>query len=144
VTRYLLDTNIISDVTKPVPSSWLVDWISKQADEDLFISAMTVAEIWFGIARLPAGKKRKALEQWFEGPESPISLFSGRILSFDAKAGMIWGEIMAAGQKAGQSRSAIDMILAAVAEANDCTLVTDNERHFAGMKYLNPVKSQLK
>jgi predicted nucleic acid-binding protein len=141
VTRYLLDTNIISNVTKPEPAESLLSWLSEQLDEDLFIASLTVAEIWFGVLEKPAGKKRAQLEDWFTGPEGPQSLFAGRVLSFDEKAGLIWARLMAAGAKAGRPRSALDMILAAVAEANDCIVVTDNERDFAGLKFINPLRS---
>ena len=141
MTRYLLDTNIISNVTKPAPSEPLIAWLSKQADEDLFIASLTVAEIWFGVLEKPAGKKRAQLERWFAGPEGPQSLFAGRVLPFDEKAGLIWARLMAEGTKAGRPRSALDMILAAVAEANHCIVVTDNERDFTGLKFINPLRS---
>jgi len=141
VTRYLLDTNIISNVTKPAPSEPLIAWLSKQADEDLFIASLTVAEIWFGVLEKPAGKKRAQLERWFAGPEGPQSLFAGRVLPFDEKAGLIWARLMAEGTKAGRPRSALDMILAAAAEANHCIVVTDNERDFTGLKFINPLRS---
>jgi predicted nucleic acid-binding protein len=140
VTRYLLDTNILSDVTKPAPSEKLVAWMSGQADEDLFIASLTVAEIWRGVLEKPAGKKRESLERWFAGPEGPISLFAGRVLPFDEKAALIWARLMAAGTKAGRPRSAMDMIVAAVAEANDCVLVTANEKDFTGLKIVNPLR----
>ena len=140
MTRYLLDTNILSDVTKPAPSEKLVAWMSGQADEDLFIASLTVAEIWRGVLEKPAGKKRESLERWFAGPEGPISLFAGRVLPFDEKAALIWARLMAAGTKAGRPRSAMDMIVAAVAEANDCVLVTANEKDFTGLKIVNPLR----
>ena len=59
MSRHLLDTNIISNVTKQAPSAALVEWMAEQADEDLFISSLTVAEIRRGILEKPAGKKRK-------------------------------------------------------------------------------------
>jgi predicted nucleic acid-binding protein len=141
VSRYLLDTNIISNVTKPVPSEALVAWMAGQADEDLFISSLTVAEIRRGILEKPAGKKRKQLERWFSGPEGPPALFAGRVLPFDEKAGLIWARLMAAGTAAGRPRNPLDMIVAAVAEANDCVVVTDNERDFAGLKIVNPLRA---
>jgi predicted nucleic acid-binding protein len=141
LTRYLLDTNIISNVTRPEPSESLLSWLSEQADMDLFIASLTVAEIWFGVLEKPAGKKRTQLENWFAGPEGPQSLFAGRVLPFDEKASLIWARLMAAGAKAGRPRSALDMILAAVAEANNCIVVTDNERDFAGLKFINPLRS---
>lgn len=141
MTRYLLDTNIISNVTKPEPSEPLIAWMSEQADEDLFIASLVVAEIWFGVLEKPTGRKRAQLERWFAGPEGPQSLFAGRVLPFDEKTGLIWARLMADGAKAGQPRSALDMILAAVAEANDCIVVTDNERDFTGLSYINPLRS---
>jgi predicted nucleic acid-binding protein len=141
VTRYLLDTNIISNATKPAPSESLLAWMAEQADEDLFIASLTVAEIWEGLLEKPAGKKRAQLGRWFAGPEGPQSLFADRVLPFDEKASLIWGRLMAEGARAGRPRSALDMILAAVAEANDCVLVTDNEKHFAGLKFINPMRS---
>jgi predicted nucleic acid-binding protein len=142
VTRYLLDTNIIGDVTKPEPSEALVAWLAEQADEDLFIASLTVAEVWRGVLEKPAGKKRAQLERWFKGPDGPQALFAGRVLAFDEKASLIWARLMAEGARAGKPRSALDMIVAACAEANECVIVTDNERHFAGLKFLNPLRIQ--
>jgi toxin FitB len=67
VTHYLLDTNIISNATKPAPSPTLLTWMAEQVDDDLFISALTVAEIRRGLLEKPAGKKRALLEAWFTG-----------------------------------------------------------------------------
>lgn len=143
MTRYLLDTNIISNVVKPQPSESLLAWMSRQRDEDLFIASLTVAEIRQGILEKPRGKKRDALDRWFSGPEGPQALFAGRILSFDDKAGLIWAQLMAAGKAAGKPRGGLDMIIAAVAGANDCVLVTDNERDFAGVEILNPMRGAI-
>jgi predicted nucleic acid-binding protein len=140
MTRYLLDTNILSNITKPVPSESLVAWMSQQDDDNLFISTLTVAEIWRGVLEKSAGKKRHQLERWFAGQEGPQALFAGRILPFDDKAALIWGKLMANGTKSGRPRSAIDMIVAAIAEANDCMVVTDNDKHFAGLKIVNPLR----
>ncbi len=140
MTRYLLDTNIISNVVKPHPSEALLAWWAEQRDEDLLISALTIAEIRRGILEKPRGKKRDALESWFSGPEGPQELFTGRILSFDDKAGLIWARLMAEGKSAGRPRSALDMIIASVAGANDCIVVTDNEKDFAGLEYFNPLR----
>jgi toxin FitB len=71
MTRFLLDTNIISHVTKPVPSAALTAWMAAQVDDDLFIASLTVAEIRRGLLVKPAGKRRRALEQWFASPEGP-------------------------------------------------------------------------
>ncbi len=140
MTRYLLDTNIISNVIKPQPSGSLLAWMGAQKDDDLFIASLTVAEIRRGILEKPKGKKRSSLETWFTGPEGPQALFAGRILSFDDKAGLIWARLMAEGKAAGKPRSGMDMIIAAVASANECVVVTDNERDFPGLQLVNPIR----
>ena len=140
MTRYLLDTNIISNVVKPQPSEPLLGWMAAQRDDDLFIASLTVAEIRRGILEKPRGKKRDALDAWFAGPEGPQALFSGRILSFDDKAGLIWARLMADGKTSGRPRSALDMIIAAVAGASECVVVTDNEKDFAGIPFVNPMR----
>ncbi len=140
MSRYLLDTNIISNITKPEPSQRLVSWMSRQMDENLYISSLTLAEIRRGVLEKPRGAKRRALDRWFSGPEGPQALFAGRVLPFDEKAGLIWGKLMAEGTARGRPRSALDMIVAAIAEANECTIVTDNEQHFEGLRFLNPLR----
>jgi toxin FitB len=138
--RYLLDTNIISNIVKPAPSESLMTWMAEQIDQDLHIASLTVAEIRRGVLEKPAGKRRNRLEAWFAGPEGPQMLFAGRILPFDEKAGLIWARLMADGKAKGQPRSALDTIIAAVAEANACVVVTDNEKDFAGIEVLNPMR----
>lgn len=140
MTRFLLDTNVISNVIKPVPSDLLLAWMGAQKDDDLFIASLTVAEIRRGILEIPKGKKRKSLETWFSGPEGPQALFAGRVLSFDEKAGLVWARLMADGRAKGRSRSALDTIIAAVAEANECVVVTDNQRDFEGVEFINPLR----
>ncbi|HUB51558.1 MAG TPA: type II toxin-antitoxin system VapC family toxin [Terracidiphilus sp.] len=140
MSRYLLDTNIISDAIKPAPSPSLSAWMLQQVAEDLFIASITLGEIWRGILEKSIGKKRRALESWFLSQQGPRTTFAGRILLFDEKAGLIWGRLMAEGTNAGRPRSGLDMIVAAIAEANNCTLVTANEKHFAGLKFINPMR----
>ncbi len=140
MTRYLLDTNIISNVVKPQPSEALLAWWAEQRDEDLFIASLTVAEIRRGILEKPRGKKRDALDAWFTGTEGPQALFAGRVLLFDDNAGLIWARLMADGKAAGRPRSGLDMIVAAIAGANDCVVVTDNEKDFSGIKFINPMR----
>ncbi|HKT20136.1 MAG TPA: type II toxin-antitoxin system VapC family toxin [Stellaceae bacterium] len=138
--RFLLDTNILSEIAKPSPSASLIAWMSEQKDEDLFIAALTVAEIRRGALEKPAGKRRDQLEAWFSGPEGPQALFAGRVLPFDEAAALIWARLMAAGKVAGRPRSALDAIIAAVAEANGCVVVTNNEKDFEEIEYINPLR----
>ena len=141
MTRYLLDTNVLSNVTKPAPSRPLIEWMAGQEDGNLFISSLTIAEIQRGILEKPAGKKRKQLEEWFSGPEGPQALFAGRILAFDDRAGLVWAQLMARSTAAAKPRSALDAILAATALANNCVVVTDNEGDFPGIPILNPSRN---
>ena len=141
MSRSLLDTNIISNVTKRAPSETLVVWMAARSDQDLFISSLTIAEIRRGILEKPPGRKRRELERWFAGSEGPSTLFAGRVLPFDEKAALIWARLMAEGTATGRPRSPLDMIVAAVAEANDCVVVTENEKDFAGLRVVNPLRS---
>lgn len=140
MTRYLLDTNIISNVIKPEPSPALLAWMGAQKDDDLFITSLTVAEIQRGILEKPRGRKRSALDAWFRGPDGPLALFAGRILPFDERAGLHWARLMAEGKAAGRPRSVLDMMIASIAAANDCVVVTDNEKHFADITLVNPLR----
>ena len=137
---FLLDTNILSNAVKPAPSEALIGWMAAQRDEDLFVSALTIAEIRRGILELPSGQKRDRLEVWFSGPEGPPALFAGRILAFDAAAALIWARLMAEGRAAGRPRSALDTLIAATAEANGCVVVTANEKDFVGVEVVNPLR----
>jgi toxin FitB len=141
VTRYLLDTNIISNVTKPNPSAALVEWMAEQADDSLFVSVLTIGEIQRGLLEKPKGKKRSLLEAWFSGSEGPQALFAGRVLPFDEKAALAWAQLMADGTVKGRPRSALDMIIAAIAKVNECVVVTDNEKDFAGVDFINPTRT---
>jgi hypothetical protein len=98
------------------------------------IASLTIAEIRRGILEKPAGRKRDQLDAWFSSPEGPPALFAGRVLPFDEKAGLIWGRLMAERSAKGTPRSALDAIVAAVAEANGCIVVTDNEKDFADIE----------
>lgn len=138
--RYLLDTTIVSNFTKPVPSDALIAWMAEQSDEDLFITSLTLAEIRRGVLEKPPGKRRDQLDAWFSGPHGPQALFAGRILPFDAQAGLIWARLMADGKAAGRPRNSLDMIIAAIAEAENCIVVTDNARDFAGIEIINPMR----
>ena len=138
--RYLLDTNIISNIVKQLPSESLLAWMGEQNDEDLFIASLTIAEIRRGVLEKPAGKRRDQLEAWFSGPEGPQALFAGRVLPFDEKAGLIWARLMAESKAQGRPRSALDTIIASVAEAHSCTVVTDNEKDFRDIQIINPLR----
>ncbi len=90
---------------------------------------------------MPDGRKRGRLEEWFSGADGPHAFFVGRNLSFDAEAAMAWASLMADGRSRGRPRDAIDMMLAAIAQVNRLVVVTDNERDFEELPFLNPVRA---
>jgi predicted nucleic acid-binding protein len=130
VIRYLLATDILSSLLKPDPPDALLEWMAEQNDEDVYIASFTLAEIRRGMLEKQAGKRRDQLEAWFSGPDGPQALFAGRILPFDVDAALIWARLMADGTANGRPRCSFDMIIAAVAQANGCVVVTDNAMNF--------------
>jgi toxin FitB len=140
VTRYLLDSGILRSILDAHPSAPLAAWLDEQPDESLYISSMNLAEIWNGILALASGAQRQEKERWFAGPHGPRVIFGNRVLTFDDKAAMIWARLVSEREQAGLPCAPVDMIYAAIAEANGCVLVTDCEEHFAGLKVINPVK----
>jgi toxin FitB len=141
VTRFLLDTNIITNPAKPLPSPELQVWLQLQAGENLFICTWSLAEIWNGILLMPRGKRREVLEDWYAGSTGPLRLFADRVLAFDAGAAHKWAELMAEGRLTGRNRSLPDTIIASIALTQNCVLVTDNERDFVGLSTLNPMRA---
>src|ERR1700733_1649308 len=133
MTRYLLDTNTISNATKPLPPSRSLNgWPNKWTPICSFVP-LSLADIYRGILEKPSGKKRMELEEWVKGPEGPQALFRGRVLAFDEEAALIWARLMSQGTHSGRPRSALDMVVAAIGGANDCLVVTDDEKHFPGV-----------
>ncbi len=139
--RFLLDTNIVSEAVRPRPSPALTEWLGAQADEAIYISTLTVAEIRRGILEKEAGRRRRELEAWFAGPEGPQALFAGRVLPFDERAALEWARIMSDGTAEGRPRSSLDMVVAATAAVHGLTVATANERHFRdiGVFWFNPL-----
>ena len=131
----------LASALAPLQRAALIEWMAEQTDEDLFIASLTIAEIRRGILEKPAGKRRDQLEAWFAGPEGPQALFAGRVLPFDEKAGLLWARIMADGKAKGRPRSALDTIIASIAAANQCVVVTDNEKDFTGIEVVNPLRA---
>jgi predicted nucleic acid-binding protein len=129
--RYLLDTHILKQLIQAQPPAALMTWMAEQADADLFISSLTVAEIWRSILEQPAGQQRDQLAAWFQGPEGPPALFAGRVLAFDEKAGLIWAQLMAQSQASRLPRNALDALTAAVAQAHQCQLVSGSDGDFS-------------
>ena len=137
----LLDTNVISEPWKREPDTSVLAWIDAQAIETLYLSTITVAEIRFGAAAMPAGKRRKTLHDRFAHDVLP--LFEGRILSFDLDASEAYGDLMAQAKAAGKAIGKADGYIAAVAAAQGFAVATRDEGPFraAGVQVINPWQS---
>ena len=129
---FLLDTNAISEWQKPRPNPGLVAWMRVAEEEELFLSVATLAEIRYGIERMPAGDRRIRYERWLEY-ELPAR-FEARMLPVDNRIADMWGRIVASRASAGKTISVIDGFLAATAEVHALTLVTRNVRHFTFLR----------
>lgn len=134
----LLDTNVISEPLRPKPSSVVVAWLDRQPLETLFLSAITVAELRFGIAALPAGKRRDRLEDDFERRVLP--LFLPRVLPFDLSTTQAYAALMASARAAGRAIAVADGYIAATASANGLTVATRDTAPFdaAGVQVIDP------
>ena len=134
----LLDTNVISEPWKPVPDEAVIAWLDAQAVETLFISAITIAELRFGIAAMPSGRRQTILRDRLEGEVLPH--FSGRILSFDLTTSQFHSELMARARASGKAIGTADGYIAATAAANGLTISTRDTSPFeaAGVKVINP------
>ena len=141
MTRYLLDTNIISNVTKPAPSDALLAWMAEQADDDLFISVADRRGNPARVLEKPAGKETRGTGSLVLRAGRSASLVRRPRAPVRRKGGPHLGAADGRRHGQGRPRSALDMIIAAVAEANDCVVVTDNEKDFAGLKFINPLRS---
>ena len=134
----MLDTNVLSESLRPAPESRVLDWINKQAIETLYLSAITVAELRFGAALLPSGRRKTRLRNSLENKLLP--LFSGRVLPFDITVTEAYAEVMSQARMAGQSISTADGYIAATAAANGMIIATRDTSPFAaaGLQVINP------
>jgi len=134
----LLDTNLVSEPWKPKPDPHVVAWIDSQAVETLYLSAVTVAELRFGIAAMPVGKRRKILHERMEGDLLPV--FAGRILPFDLDASRTYALLMSKARIAGQAIDIADAYIAAIAAARGLSVASRDAApfHAAGVPLINP------
>lgn len=134
----LLDTNVISEPWKPVPDEQVVIWLDAQAIETLFLSAITIAELRFGIAAMPSGRRQTILRDRLEAEVLP--LFSGRILSFDLASSEFYSGLMVRARLSGRAIGTSDGYIAAIAGANDLAVATRDTSPFeaAGLRVINP------
>ena len=134
----ILDTNVISEPLRPQPDQKVLAWLDRQAPETLYLTAVTVAELWSGIAQLPAGKRRTQLQQAMTGEIMP--LFEGRILDFGLEAAASFGNLYVKAKAAGNTMDFADCAIAAIASTRQFIVATRNLKDFAGagVKLVNP------
>ena len=134
----LLDTNVISEPWKPAPDSAVLTWLDAQAIETLFISAISIAELRFGIASMPSGKRQTILHDRLEGKVLPI--FDGRILPFNKSTSQFYADLMASSRTSGKAIGKADGYIAATAAENHLAVATRDTSPFeaAGLRVINP------
>lgn len=133
----VLDTNVISEAMKPDPAPAVRDWLDEQAAETLYLSAVTVAELLFGIGALPDGARKQKLSVALDGV---LSLFDGRILPFDTAAARQYAGLAVAARQTGRGFPTPDGYIAAIATAHGFMVATRDVSAFnaAGVPVIDP------
>ncbi len=128
--RFLLDTNVLSELVKPRPDRRVVRWVNSASPLDLCISVLTLGEVEQAISRLAAGRRRHALSRWAR-VELPTQ-FVGRLLPVDGDIAVAWGALSGKAKRDGRPLSVIDGLLLATAKVHDLTFATRNVHDCAG------------
>ena len=136
--RYLLDTNVISEWTRPRPDPAVVAWLDAADEDMLYLSVVAFAEIRLGIELLPEGRKRSRISAWLA--RDLAVRFEGRIIGIEQNIAAAWAVIVARGRLRRATPPLLDAFMAATALVHRMTLVTRNERDLAGLDVpvLNP------
>lgn len=137
----LLDTKVISEPWKPAPDPRVLAWIDAQAIETLYVAAVTIAELRFGIAAMPAGKRRDTFDRRLE--QEVLPLLEGRVLAFDLDASEAYAHLMVGARDAGRAIGKADGYIAATAAAKGLMVATRDTSPFdaAGLSTVNPWKA---
>ncbi len=134
----LLDTNLVSEPWKPKPDPHVVAWIDAQTVETLYLSAVTVAELRFGISAMPVGSRRKILHERLESDLLPV--FAGRVLPFDLDASRAYADLMVKAKISGLAINMADGYIAAIAAARGFVVASRDAApfHAAQVSTINP------
>ena len=135
----LIDTNVLSELMRPMPDSHVVQWLDAQPAWDVWISAVTVSEIRLGISLLPDGKRKTLLQDMAE--QMFLEDFPDRCLPFDCEAAVEYALIVAKRSRQGRPITIEDAQIAAIARTADLVLATRNIKDFSdisGLKLVNP------
>jgi hypothetical protein len=135
----IIDTNVVSEIMASSPSEATLVWFAKaRTADELFVTTITVAEIFYGVELLPPGKRRDKLNSEAEATFSQD--FGGRILVFDEMAARQFAQIASSRRKAGRPIAEFDAQIASIARSNDAVLATRNVADFegCGIRLVNP------
>ena len=138
----LLDTNIVSVAMAPAPPRPVIDWLNRQDTVTLYVSTITIAEIAYGLRVLPDGRRRQSLAERFD--TFMVEGFEQRVLDFDKRAALLYGDVMSRRRAMGRPLSALDGQIAAIARANHLSVATRNVRDFehCDLDLINPFEEQ--
>ena len=132
--NYLIDTNVLCEPAKPKPNAKVMDWLTDN-DSHLLVSVLTLGEILKGIELLPTGKRRRAMQAWFERIEAWAE---DRLLPIDQDVMRTWGTYYARHLKRGRTLDVIDSLLGATALTHGLTVSTRNSGDFPEVPLVNP------
>ena len=134
----LVDTNVLSELWRVAPDPGVLSWVDAQAMETLYLSAITVAELRFGVASVPEGRRRSIYQDRLEREVLPA--FTGRVLPFDLDASQIHATLMAQARREGKAISTADGYIVATAASRALMVATRDVAPFqaAGLKVINP------
>lgn len=127
---FLLDTCVISELVAKHPNQKVVEWLDAQVPDTLYISIITIGEIAKGISKITESKRKESLMKWLN--ETLPSRFNDRILGLDFSTMVLWGNLVGQLEQKGRPLPAMDSLIAAIAIHNGLSLVTRNEKDFAG------------
>jgi len=127
----VLDTNVLSALMRVDPDVTVVDWLDRQPADSVWLSSITVFEARFGLALLPKGRRRVALQLAFERVLAED--LANRVLDFDSMAAATAAQLAADQQRTGRSVDLRDTMIAGIALARRATIATRNTKHFEGL-----------
>lgn len=132
--KYLLDANLLCEPTKPQSVEKAVEWLQANVLECV-TDVIVIGEIWRGIDKLPAGRKRTSLENWFDGLRARVYC-----LDWDFDTAVVWGGLINDVQRAGFTVGIKDTMIAATAKHHGLTVATRNVEDFnrCGVPVINP------
>jgi tRNA(fMet)-specific endonuclease VapC len=139
--KYLLDTNVVSELVKKQPDPQVVQWVDQQDPTRMYLTVITIGEIRKGVEKLPSSPRKEKIFTWLSS--DLLLRFDGRILPISTEVMLHWGELTGQLEMKGVILSAIDSLIAAVALHGQFTLVTRNTDDFrgTGIPLLNPWKT---